>query len=208
MANMNWDIKSVQKGGAASSSNYIWGRDDFNYKDEVVATGCGNLPYWCDEDPQVFFLNSDLYERKGGAAARHLTVSLPRELELHEWIALVEALIARDIGCKPYQYAIHLPHRDDDENAHPHAHILYSDRLPDDVERTEETFFCRPNPTAPERGGCKKDTGGKSRRHMGALAAERRKVWAELQNSALAAGGHDARVDHRPKKRAQQTALR
>jgi hypothetical protein len=35
---------------------------------------------------------------------------------------------------------------------------------------------------------------------MGAIAMKRRSDWAELQNEALAAAGHEARVDHRSKR--------
>jgi hypothetical protein len=72
----------------------------------------------------------------------------------------VETLIHRDIGPKPYQFAIHVPREDDQEHSHPHAHILYCDRIPDEHERPPEIFFRRFNPAAPELGGCKKDSGG------------------------------------------------
>lgn len=200
MANFNWRIGSYQKGRATSQSDYIWRRNHCNIRDDLVASGCGNLPEWCHGDPAVLFAAADLYERKNGSACRHLVISLPRELDLHRWIRLVEDLIARDLGAKPYQYAIHNdPSR---QEMHPHAHIVYSDRVPDGLDRSAETFFRRPNPKQPGLGGCKKDSGGQSPMRLRLKVLERKKLWADLQNEALALAGLNVRVDHRPKKKA------
>lgn len=107
----------------------------------------------------------------------------------------METLIARDVGPKPYQYAIHVPREETGEN--PHAHILYSDRLPDGLDRPAEIFFRRPNPKSPTLGGCKKDSGGQSPMQLRIAVINRKKLWADVQNEALEAGGHAARVDHR-----------
>lgn len=195
MANFNWHIESYGKGRAAPQSKYIWRRGFWIDRDDLVATGCGNLPSWCEGDPTAFFAAADLYERQNGSACRHLVVSLPRELSLPAWVSLVETLITRDIGSKPYQYAIHL--HGDDGKEHPHAHILYSDRMPDGLDRPPELFFCRPHPTVPALGGRKKDSGGQSPKQLRIEVIERKKLWADVQNEALAAGGHAARVDHR-----------
>lgn len=195
MAIFNWHIGSYQKGRATSQSSYIWRRDNFSAKDDLVATGCGNLPVWCIGDPLTFFQAADYYERQNGSACRHLVITLPRELSVPEWILLVEELIARDLGLKPYQFAIHNPREDAQE--HPHAHILYSDRVPDGINRPAPLFFRRPNATSPELGGCRKDSGGQSPKQLRIAVINRKKLWAELQNEALEAAGHAARVDHR-----------
>jgi hypothetical protein len=189
MAILNWQIFSLPKGSAGPLSDYVWGQGYHAGKEDIVHRSFGNLPHWCAQDPTVFFRDSDTFERRRGAAARHLVVTLPRELTLREWIVLTERLIATDIGTKPYQYAIHVPRGDDPENANPHAHILYCDRIPDGLERTPQTFFRRPNYAHPELGGCKKDSGGLTRQEMGANALRRRQAWADLQNNALRAAG-------------------
>jgi hypothetical protein len=199
MAMLNWHIESKGKGGAAPVSNYIWGRGYHLGKEDVVYCSFGNMPHWCDGDPFTFWVASDANERRGGSAARHLVLTLPFELTLPAWINLVERVIAMDIGLKPYQYAIHVPRTTDAKHDQPHAHILYCDRVPDGIERPQEMFFRRPNPAHPELGGCKKDTGGQSRQEMGAKAFRRREAWAGLQNEALSAGGHQARVEHLPR---------
>jgi hypothetical protein len=195
MAIFNWHIGSYQKGRASSQSDYIWRRDHWSSRDDLVATGCGNLPSWCNDDPRSFFSASDLHERQNGSACRQLVVSLPSELTRPEWVLLVESLISDDIKAKPYQYAIHNHHKNGQE--HPHAHILYSDRVPDGVDRPAETFFRRPNSKSPTLGGCKKDSGGQSPKQLRIAVIKRKKRWADLQNQALEAAGHAARVDHR-----------
>lgn len=196
MAFFHWHIESYRKGGAAVQSDCVWRRNSFAVRQDLVATGFGNLPAWCHGDPALLFAASDAYERKNGAACRHLVVYLPRELSLAEQIRLVEALIVRDIGPKPYQYGIHHPVGETEEN--PHVHILYSDRTPDGIQRSPEEFFSRANPQRPELGGCKKDSGGKSKKQVTLDVISRKKLWANLQNEALERAGCSARVEYQP----------
>jgi hypothetical protein len=195
MAAFNWHIGSYRKGRATSQSNYIWRRDTFSGRDDLVAAGCGNLPGWSHEDPAVFFAAADLYERQNGSACRHLVVALPRELSHPQHVSLVEKLIARDIGAKPHQYAIHSAPEQGGE--HPHAHIVYSDRVPDEIDRPADAYFRRSNAKSPALGGCRKDSGGQTPRQLQVGIVNRKKLWADLQNEALGAAGHAARVDHR-----------
>lgn len=79
-----------------------------------------------------------------------------------------------------------------ERGAQPHAHIMYSERTRDGYERDPAQYFRRYHATAPEKGGCRKDSAGTAER----LAATRQR-WAEVQNRHLARHGHAARVDHR-----------
>lgn len=200
MAIFYWHIGSWQKGRASRQSNYIWGIEEFSSKEAVVHTAYGNLPHWCQHDPAAFWRTADRHERINGSAGRELVVSLPREFGLREWIALVDNLIRRDTGAKPYQYAIHVPMADGGDGLQPHAHILYSDRIPDNYDRPPEQFFSRFNSAAPEIGGCKKESGGQTAKQLRLELFRRKELWANLQNQALAAAGHEARVSHRPQK--------
>ena len=58
-------------------------------------------------------------------------------------------------------------------------------------------MFRRYNPTHPEKGGCRKDSGGKTRQALHAHVTAQRKATADEINAALAKHGHDLRVDHR-----------
>ncbi len=82
----------------------------------------------------------------------------------------------------------------------PHAHIMFSDRTPDGIERVPSQHFKRYNPRNPEHGGCKKDRGGREPSVLKNELVSRRESWADLQNEFLEANGHAARVDHRSNK--------
>lgn len=194
MAIFNWKISSMKKGRAAIHSDYIARRGKFSNLNDLVHTEYGNLPGWCQNDPRAFFQAADQHERQNGCACRELVISLPRELTLHEWLELVRALVNRDIGSKPYQYAIHVSKNDEENAWHPHAHIIYSDRIPDEYERPPHTFFARFNSAAPGRGGCRKDSGGRSPLQVRLAIVGRKNTWAALQNQALSSRGHSVRV--------------
>jgi hypothetical protein len=53
------------------------------------------------------------------------------------------------------------------------------------------------NAKNPERGGCKKDSGGKDRQALRNDLIEKRALCAELQNRHLEKNGFETRVDHR-----------
>jgi len=55
----------------------------------------------------------------------------------------------------------------------------------------------RNNPKFPARGGCKKDSGGKSPMQLRDDVIDKRKRVASIQNQMLAEVGEKARVDHR-----------
>lgn len=201
MATFHWHIKSTPKGGAESVSEYIWRTGRFNARThEVVAKGYGNLPRFCGDDPVAYFRAADRHERSNGSASRHLVVHLPRELDQAAWVDLVEAQVKQDFAGKPYLWGIHV-HPDQDGNApQPHVHFQYSDRMLDQHDRPEEQHFRRANPAAPEHGGCRKDSGGKSRKQLTLEVIKRKESWAQLQNEALAKAGRPERVDPRKKK--------
>jgi hypothetical protein len=74
---------------------------------------------------------------------------------------------------------------------------MYSSRIHDEIERTPEQTFSRYNGKHPERGGCRKESGGKSPMVLRNEVIETRKKSAEVQNAFLAKHGHTVRVDHR-----------
>jgi len=74
---------------------------------------------------------------------------------------------------------------------------MTSDRKPDGIDRPAEQHFRRHNPTHPELGGCKKDSGGKEPAVLKEEVQSRRSRWAALQNKHLALHSHDTKVDHR-----------
>ncbi|NUA25988.1 MobA/MobL family protein [Cupriavidus basilensis] len=200
MASYHFSIKSKQKGRAADHSNYIARERGHSRSDEdtdLITTGFGNMPGWTNGNPFAYWKTADQHERANGAACREWVLALPRELDHEQQQAMVQEMIAATIGDKPYQYAIHNPCGALDGIEQPHAHVIYSDRRPDGIERSAEQHFRRYNPTNPAAGGCRKDSGGKSPQALREEVVGWRETWAQIQNQALAKYGHEARVDHR-----------
>lgn len=200
MASFHFKIKSGKKGSALRHASYITRASTFfadRETSDLLATGFGNLPQWAEGSPEVFWRASDRNERKNGTTYRELEFALPRELTLEQNIDLVTTHIAERLGDKTYQYAIHCPAAAINGGRQPHAHVMYSDRLPDGIERSPEQHFCRYNSHFPELGGCRKDGGATSRSVLRANVIAERSYFANLQNSRLAEHGHTARVDHR-----------
>lgn len=200
MALFHLSLKSGKKGTAANHANYI-ARQGKHCKDEsnsdLVTTAHGNLPEWADNDPIKFWRSSDCHERANGAAYREFVLALPNELSTEQHLKLVEKFIQSGIGDKPFQYAIHESSASIGEVRQPHAHVMFSDRVQDEFDRTPKQHFSRYNSQNPELGGCKKDSGGKCRSQVREDLIKQRESWASITNNALESNGHPARVDHR-----------
>ena len=199
MALMHIGIKSGKPGKAADHAEYIL-REGSHRKGvkakDIVAQGFGNLPVGI-QNPISFWKAADQGERINGAAYREMVIALPCELTPSQRRDLVEEFIDREVRDKPYQYAIHCPIAALGEGEHPHAHIMFSDRVPDGIARQPERFFHRYNARRPEMGGCKKDSGGKDPVTFREATIRRRENWANLQNEYFAKYGHESKVDAR-----------
>jgi hypothetical protein len=203
MASYHLCIKSGRKGNAANHATYIAreGKNGNHVKrSDLIATDHGNLPSWTKGNPTAFWRTADMHERTNGAAYREYEIAIPTELTVEQQKQLVNEFIRSEIGEKPYQFAIHSPVAALGGIAQPHAHIMFSDRKPDDIDRPPEQHFKRFNPVNPELGGCKKDSGGKDRSVLKGDLMTTRASWAQLQNSSLEKYDHEARVDHRSNK--------
>lgn len=200
MASFHFSIKSGKKGQASTHEAYITRRGKHHKGDEndLVCTGHGNMPQWTNGNPSAYWKASDKHERVNGATYREYEIALPRELNQAQQKALVEEIIQSTIGDKPYQFAIHAPNASlDNAETNTHAHIMFSDRKPDGVERTAEQTFRRYNAKNPAAGGCKKDSGGRASSVLRKEVIATREKCAELQNQALEKIGSAERVDHR-----------
>jgi hypothetical protein len=151
------------------------------------------MPKWAEHNPAHFWDAADEHERANGATYREIEVALPRELTPEQRRELVEEFIQQEIGDRhAYQWAIHTPKAALEKGEQPHAHIMYSERTRDGIDRDPEQYFKRYNGKNPERGGCRKDSAGTEER----LQATRER-WASVQNAHLERHGHAVRVDHR-----------
>ncbi|CAL60882.1 putative MobA/MobL family protein [Herminiimonas arsenicoxydans] len=197
MASFHHCIKSGKKGTAANHAAYIGRKGKYNQRDDLVATGHGNMPQWTDDDPHAFWKAGDKHERANGAVYREHEIALPSELTLEQTLDLVDEYIEKIIGEKPYEYAIHQPRSSIQGATNTHLHLMFSDRLDDGIDRKPEHMFKRYNSKQPENGGCRKDSGGKSRVELREEIIKMRQISAALQNASLERNGHSSRVDHR-----------
>jgi hypothetical protein len=111
---------------------------------------------------------------------------------------LVQTFVEQELGEKhAYTWAIHTPKASIEGGEQPHAHIMYSERLQDGIERSPDQFFKRYNSKNPERGGCQKSNTAKTAEQRKTELVELRERFADLQNAYLEEYGHADRVDHR-----------
>ncbi len=196
MASYHCTVKVGGKGKAASHSAYISREGKYSGREryeDLEATAHANMPKWAEHNPAHFWEAADEFERANGATYREIEIALPRELSPDQRRDLVEDFIERELGGKhSYQWAIHTPKAALEGNEQPHAHIMYSERTIDGLDRDPDHYFKRYNAKNPEKGGCRKDSAGTEDR----LQATRM-LWADVQNAHLERHGHQVRVDHR-----------
>lgn len=197
MASFHFEIKSGRKGAAVEHAAYIARQGWHRQRGDLVFSGFGNLPSWAYDDPQRLWRASDSYERVNGAAYREMIIALPGELNYKQQQALVDDLVWALAGRKPYQYAVHAPESSLQGEVNPHLHLMVSDRIPDGIERAADRMFSRYNAAKPADGGCRKDSGGRTRMQVRDELIAKRNLVADIQNEHLALRGHSARVDHR-----------
>jgi len=155
------------------------------------------MPRWAEENPHLFWQAADLYERKNGSTYREFEIALPRELSPEQRIELIQDFIDQEIGTKyPYQLAIHNP-KAMDGLEQPHAHLMFNERLQDEIERDPTQYFKRYNSKAPEKGGAKKDNTGKDYQTRQDEIKDLRQRWEDLSNQHLERAGLDTRIDMR-----------
>lgn len=202
---------------AAAHVEYINREKGFAQRGGCIYQG-HQLPKWAKNSPKKFFAAADRYESAGNRRYRGIEFSLPNELNsIDEYQEILDEFLKKHLGNHYYAYAIH-----DKIGAmsngqrHPHVHIMFSERLIDDVENQKERpaklFFKYParkkdgqEPTFEERKkhGAPKDRKWSER----AFLAELRADFARIQNDVLEKHGFSVRVDHRSLKAQRREAL-
>lgn len=152
-------------------------------REDLVATGYGNLPPWAGDDPAAFFAESDRWERMNGRTATQITAMLPRELARAELPTAVETFVRSQLGtAHAYVWGIHETQASDG-GRHPHVHIAFSER-PTQVGMSPQAHFSTANP---------KETTFHHRQWPYAA----RQAWSDTLNVALEASGATDRVSAR-----------
>ena len=199
MASYHCTVKAGASSSASAHAAYIERDGKYRTKgrDDLEAVESGNMPSWA-EHRSDFWKASDSYERANAKGYREYEVALPREMLPAQRLELVRDFIRQELGDRhAYTFAIHNPRAALEGGEQPHAHIMFSERQRDSIERPEAQYFKRWNAKNPEKGGCKKGDGYKSAEQRKTELVALRERWAVLQNDHLEKHGHADRVDHR-----------
>ena len=200
MASYHCTVKAGGKGRAGPHADYIEREGKYapeqaqgkSKLEDLAHKASGNMPAWAEHDAGIFWRAADEHERANGATYREIEVALPRELTPEQRIALVEDFINQQIGKgHAFTFAIHIPKAAIEKGDQPHAHIMYSERTLDGIDRDPEQYFKRASTKNPEKGGCKKDSAGTKERLLAT-----RELWAKVQNAHLEKAGCEDRVSH------------
>ena len=164
------------------------------------------LPKWAKDDPKKFFQAADRYEGIGNRRYMEIEFSLPNELKtVEQYRQIIDAFIAKHLSNHYYAYAIHnkIGVMSDGQH-HPHVHIMFSERMIDEVEQKKERAACnffkypiRKNVEATfeerRKHGAPKNRNWANKNFLPVLRAD----FAEIQNEVLERNGFSIRVDHR-----------
>ena len=156
----------------------------------------GHMPAWAEDDPHAYWQAADAHERANGRLYSEVQFALPRELDASGRRALAGAFAERVCGGErlPYTLALHKGEAETpDKPDNPHAHLMFSERGNDGIARSEEQWFKRHNPKAPERGGARKSRAAKA----GDWLDTTRQAWEQTANRALEQAGRAERIDGR-----------
>ncbi len=189
--------KKLEEKRAKSHSEYLTREGKYEGRaQELESTWSGNLPPWA-KTAKEFWEAADTFERSNGRVYTEVVIALPRELSKEKRIEVVNEFIDREIGDRfPYTVAVHNP-KALDGGEQPHAHVMFSIREKDGIERPKELFFKRANPSHPEKGGTRKSREWSKDERSNDRVNEIRLSWEELANKALQKEGHEVRIDRR-----------
>ena len=122
---------------AKAHADYILRESESSQKSDCIFQG-HQLPSWANESAQKFFRAADRYEDKGNRRFKELEMSLPNELSLEQNFEIVDGFISEYLKNHYYAYAIHEKAGEVSGERHPHVHIMFSERLIDEVEKMKE----------------------------------------------------------------------
>ena len=176
-----------------------------------------HLPSWAKNDPKKFFQAADKYEGVGHRRYVEIEFALPNELKtVEQYRQIIDVFIAKHLSEHYYAYAIHDKIGMLSGQRHPHVHIMFSERLIDDVEKIKErsakAFFLYPARKKKDgsessfeekwKRGAPKDCKWCNHQYVSEMRAD----FAKIQNAILAQNGFSIRVDHRSFKAQKEEA--
>ena len=178
---------------ARAKSDYIEREGRYEKdREELEHKEHGNMPEWAQDDPGKYWEAADENERANGRLYSEVQFALPKELSEEQRREVAGRFAVRLTGGErlPYTLAIH---RGGPDGENPHAHLMFSERGHDGIERSGEQWFRRYNAPAPEKGGARKSRAAKA----GDWLEQTREAWEQTANRALEQAGRAERIDCR-----------
>ncbi len=224
---VRWDASGARRGLAKKTASHIVdeiingknthiaeehlayiNRDEiYKKKGGCVLTGA-QLPKWAKGSARIFFAAADKYESAKNRKYLELELSLPNELSLEENKKILDEFLKIHLNNHYYAWAIHEKEGMISGEKHPHAHIMFSEREIDAVEKIKErkksVYFKNASTKGPSPDhGAKKD----KKWHSPDYIREIRADFAKIQNKILKENGFSITVDHRSLKEQQAQAI-
>ncbi len=193
MAIYHLNVKTgTRLGGQSAKAKSDYNEREGKYQkdsEELEYKESGNMPEWAEDDPQKYWAAADAGERANGRLYRQVEFALPRELNERERVEVASSFAKNLTGEErlPYTLAVH---RGGEDGGNPHAHLMFSERTNDGIERSAEQWFKRYNAQEPEKGGARKSTSTKPRDWL----EQTREDWADQANEALDRAGRHERI--------------
>ena len=191
-----------RKGGKSALAKMQYIEREGKYakdSEELEYKESGNMPEWAADDPAEYWAAADEHERANAALYREIEFALPKELNEQERRDTVHRFARQVVGPEGMPYTMAL-HKGGGEN--PHAHLMFSERGHDGIERSAETWFKRANTQDPERGGARKIRG--LRRDW---LENTRLTWENTANRELDRAGRSEQIDCRSLAAQRQSAI-
>lgn len=176
---------------ASGYVSYILRENQFSHaqKDCTYQTAV-NFPSWAENNPQEFFAMAEKYERENGRIFSEIVIALPQEFNQEQKEDLLNNFTKQHFtNHYPYIAVIH-ESVVQGKPYHPHAHIMYSEREMDGIERESELFFRRYNSQSPSQGGAKKEQKWQNKKMLEKLKYS----WEKTLNESLSSNGFYQRV--------------
>ena len=136
-----------------------------DYKSDFVTSKSFNIPSWAEgkdvRPSKYFFRSSEKNEPPGWNNYHEFKITIPNETTNEQAMKMGQKIMNKSgLGKNAYTIAIH------DKEAslsidgvhNRHLHIVFSDRIQDEHNRSEEQYFKQYRPKNIDKGGCQKDT--------------------------------------------------
>ncbi len=196
-------FRSGSRGGGAcagSAFEYITRTGDYDgpERDQALYVESDHMPSWAEDDPEQYWDAADMLTSARQWPTSFMSVPISRCRATSIWTTRSNSRVnsrpeLTEEEQLPYCLAVHAGRDEDGEEHNPHAHLMFSERRNDGIERSRDEWFRRANAEHPERGGAPK-----SRTFHGHDWIEHaRERWATLTNETLERAGRPERVDHR-----------